>query len=59
MISSTQLKRCTWTLRNQADMPVAIRGESMTMAVNSPTGMYLSEKKAQTVLTNSSRPRAT
>ena len=39
-------------------MPVATRGESMTMAVNSPTGRYLSEKKAQTVLTSSRRPRA-
>ena len=55
--TSTQRMGLTCSLSAQAASSVMTNGASNTMAVNSPTGMYLRLKKASRLLTNNSKPR--
>ena len=58
MAITIQRKRETWFLSNQAASAVASMGDSITMAVNSPTGKCCKPKKAQALLVSKSTPRS-
>ena len=56
--TSSQRKALTFSPRNRAANSVTANGASMTMAVNSPTGIRLTLQKLNMLTVSSSVPRS-